>query len=59
MNGSCGAVCDAGPGYDFVTGLGSPRAVNLIAGVVAQPYIVPRAGLLLSEAGQPCVFLFL
>ncbi|MGI5227720.1 S53 family peptidase [Actinoallomurus sp. CA-142502] len=25
-NGSCGAVCTAGPGYDFVTGLGSPRA---------------------------------
>ncbi|MCA1710165.1 MAG: S53 family peptidase [Actinobacteria bacterium] len=25
-NGSCGAVCTAGPGYDTVTGLGSPRA---------------------------------
>jgi subtilase family serine protease len=25
-NGGCGAVCTAGPGYDFVTGLGSPRA---------------------------------
>jgi subtilase family serine protease len=24
-NGGCGAVCTAGPGYDFVTGLGSPR----------------------------------
>lgn len=24
-NGSCGAVCNAGPGYNFVTGLGSPR----------------------------------
>lgn len=24
-NGSCGALCTAGPGYDFVTGLGSPR----------------------------------
>jgi hypothetical protein len=24
-NGTCGAVCDAGPGYDFVTGIGSPR----------------------------------
>ncbi len=24
-NGSCGSVCTAGPGYDFVTGLGSPR----------------------------------
>lgn len=25
-NGTCGAVCTAGPGYDFATGLGSPRA---------------------------------
>ncbi len=25
-NGSCGSVCTAGPGYDFVTGLGSPRS---------------------------------
>jgi subtilase family serine protease len=25
-NGSCGSVCAAGPGYDFVTGLGSPRS---------------------------------
>jgi subtilase family serine protease len=24
-NGSCGAICTAGPGYDFLTGLGSPR----------------------------------
>jgi hypothetical protein len=24
-NGDCGAICTAGPGYDFVTGLGSPR----------------------------------
>ncbi len=25
-NGSCGSVCTAGSGYDFVTGLGSPRS---------------------------------
>jgi subtilase family serine protease len=25
-NGTCPAVCTAAPGYDFVTGLGSPRA---------------------------------
>jgi hypothetical protein len=24
-NGSCGSICTAGPGYDFVAGLGSPR----------------------------------
>jgi subtilase family serine protease len=29
-NGTCGAVCTAGPGYDFVTGLGSPHAASLI-----------------------------
>ena len=34
-NGSCGSVCQAGTGYDFVTGLGSPRTgVDLaLAGV--------------------------
>ncbi len=30
-NGSCGAVCTAGPNYDFVTGLGSPLANTIIA----------------------------
>nr|WSX74926.1 hypothetical protein OH826_14135 [Streptomyces sp. NBC_00899] len=25
-NGACGAECTAGPGYDTVTGLGSPLA---------------------------------
>lgn len=29
-NGSCGAICTAGPGYDFVTGLGSPLANTLV-----------------------------
>lgn len=29
-NGGCGAACIAGPGYDFVTGLGSPRANKLV-----------------------------
>ena len=24
-NGTCGSICTAGPGYDFVTGRGSPR----------------------------------
>jgi len=36
-NGSCGALCTAGPGYDFVTGLGSPRADALIPALVAAP----------------------
>ncbi len=30
-NGSCGTVCTAGTNYDFVTGLGSPLANNIIA----------------------------
>ena len=29
-NGTCGAVCLAGANYDFVTGLGSPKANRLI-----------------------------
>ena len=29
-NGSCGTTCTAGPGYDFVTGLGTPRANHLV-----------------------------
>ena len=29
-NGGCGANCTAGPGYDFVTGLGSPIASALL-----------------------------
>ena len=36
-NGKCGAVCSAGPGYDFVTGLGTPQAPALIAALAAQP----------------------
>lgn len=30
-NGFCGALCTAGPGYDFVTGLGTPVGDVLIA----------------------------
>src|SRR5229473_507666 len=29
-NGPCGTLCTAGPGYDFVTGLGSPLAGLLV-----------------------------
>ncbi len=36
-NGSCGALCTAGPGYDFVTGLGSPMANEIIPALVAAP----------------------
>jgi subtilase family serine protease len=30
-NGNCGAVCNAGTGYDEVTGLGSPQSNNLVS----------------------------
>lgn len=36
-NGSCGAPCTAGVGYDFVTGVGSPRARLLVPALVAAP----------------------
>jgi subtilase family serine protease len=32
-NGTCGIVCSANSGYDFVTGLGSPQAGYLINGL--------------------------
>jgi subtilase family serine protease len=35
-NGSCGMICNAGAGYDYVTGLGTPQASALIAALVAQ-----------------------
>jgi len=34
-NGSCGTLCTAGPGYDYVTGLGTPQAVALVAVLAA------------------------
>ncbi len=36
-NGSCGAVCDALAGYDFVTGLGTPRVNVLVPALVSRP----------------------
>jgi subtilase family serine protease len=35
-NGSCGTVCTAGTGYDYVTGLGTPQASAIISALVAQ-----------------------
>jgi len=34
-NGNCGAQCNAGPGYDLITGIGSYQANNLIMALVA------------------------
>jgi subtilase family serine protease len=36
-NGGCGSQCTAGPGYDFVTGVGSPQATLLVPALVAAP----------------------
>jgi len=36
-NGNCGSICNAGLGYDEVTGLGSPQSNNLVS------YIVPNS----------------
>jgi subtilase family serine protease len=35
-NGTCGALCTASSGYDFVTGLGTPQAKVLITALDAQ-----------------------
>jgi len=35
-NGTCGSVCTAGAGYDYITGLGTPQASAIIAALVAQ-----------------------
>lgn len=35
-NGSCGTLCTASAGYDYVTGLGTPQAKWLIPALVAQ-----------------------
>jgi len=36
-NGSCGQQCQAGPGYDLVTGWGSPNATNLGKDLLKDP----------------------
>jgi hypothetical protein len=36
-NGKCGAICNAGPNYDYVTGLGTPKANALVPALVSQP----------------------
>jgi subtilase family serine protease len=36
-NGSCGAICDGLAGYDFVTGLGTPRVNVLVPALRSRP----------------------
>jgi len=35
-NGTCGKMCTAGPGYDYVTGLGTPQVSALVTALAAQ-----------------------
>lgn len=35
-NGTCGTICTASVGYDYVTGLGTPQAAALIAALAAK-----------------------
>jgi hypothetical protein len=35
-NGNCGTLCTASAGYDYVTGLGSPQAQNIILALAGQ-----------------------
>ena len=36
-NGSCGTLCDALAGYDYVTGLGTPQSKLLVPALAARP----------------------
>ena len=36
-NGTCGTICNAAVGYDYVTGLGSPIAPGIVPFLVSQP----------------------
>lgn len=36
-NGTCGVICTASPGYDYITGIGSPQANNLIKVLAGLP----------------------
>ena len=36
-NGRCGVLCSAAAKYDYVTGLGTPKAGTLVAALVSQP----------------------
>lgn len=36
-NGSCGVICDALAGYDYVTGLGTPQSKLLVPALVSHP----------------------
>jgi hypothetical protein len=35
-NGTCGTLCTASAGYDYLTGLGTPQARALITALAAQ-----------------------
>ena len=37
VNAPAGQECEAGPGYDYLTGLGSPNAAVLLDALAALP----------------------
>jgi len=36
-SGGCATLCSAGSRYDYVTGLGTPKADALVAALISQP----------------------
>jgi len=38
VNGPCGPVCTAQPGYDYITGLGTPQSSNLVKIITGSSY---------------------
>ncbi len=53
-NGTCGTICTAGPGYDFVTGLGSPLANALVPALNPSSTVVAfQPGPQTLTAGSP------
>jgi subtilase family serine protease len=56
QNGSCGYYCNAAAGYDYVTGLGSPKALSLISFLTTGIQILQVGNTLYnSEASAPGV----
>jgi hypothetical protein len=56
-NGTCGPVCTAQVGYDYVTGIGSPKAANLLATLVPVQQCVRQAPTIThSPANEQVIF---
>jgi len=51
-NGTCGYYCDAQVGYDYVTGLGSPQAANLLPHFIGNLCVAGNPTLTISPSSQ-------